>query len=61
MNKANDEPPTRDKVPDVTIAAILGYFSRSIDDCVVCNHCAVYCHVRSLMLLRIYGEFANMI
>ena len=42
MNKANDEPATSDKVPEVAIAAALGYFSRSVDDCVVCDDCFGY-------------------
>ncbi len=55
MYKANEDPATRDKVPIVAIAAVLGYFSWSVDDC------AVWIDVRSLMSLCINGEFADVV
>ena len=61
MYKANDNPTASDKVPIVAIAAVLGYFSRSIDDCVVWNDCVVYSGVRNLVSLCINGKFANVV
>ena len=61
LYKANDNPTTRDKVPIVAIAAVLGYFSRSIDDCVFWIDCVVYSDIRNLVSLCINRKFANVI